>query len=46
MPETPDSPPPTPAWVKALIVVLAVLVVAAIAHFLLGGGGHGPGMHG
>lgn len=41
-------PPATPAWVKALGVALAVLVLLVLAKALLGGGlaGHGPGMHG
>lgn len=44
-----DRPPATPAWVKALGVVLAVLVLLVLAKLAFGGGGlagHGPGMHG
>lgn len=46
-PATEPSPPAMPAWVKALGVALAVLVLLGLAAALLGGGpgGHGPGMH-
>ena len=42
------QPPATSAWVKALGVAVAVLVLLVLAKVLLGGGleGHGPGMHG
>ena len=32
----------TPRWVKALVIVAAVLVLMGVGHFLTGGG---PGLH-
>jgi len=34
-----------PRWVKVFAVVLAILVLLAVAMFLIGGGEHGPGRH-
>lgn len=42
-----SSPPPTPAWVKALGVAAALVVLLVLVAALFGGAsGHGPGMHG
>jgi hypothetical protein len=42
------QPPATPRWVKVAGAVIAVLVLAAVAKVLFGGGvgEHGPGLHG
>lgn len=40
----PARPPAMPRWVKVLLVVLAVVMIAALVKILIGGG-HGPGMH-
>jgi len=37
--------PKTPGWVKLLGILLVVLVLAAVAFTLIGGGEHGPGRH-
>jgi hypothetical protein len=39
-------PPAMPGWVKGLGIALLVLVVIVVVVMLLGGGEHGPGMHG
>lgn len=39
------TPPPRPAWVKALGIVLALLVVAVALVLVLADGEHGPGRH-
>lgn len=38
--------PGTPRWVKAIGIVLLAAVLIALAVMVLGGGQHGPGMHG
>ena len=41
------KPPTRPAWVIWLgIGVLVLVVLAVMMHLLLGGGPHGPRMHG
>lgn len=40
----PDSPPPTPLWVKVFGAV-AIVVVLLFVVLLLAGRGHGPGRH-
>jgi len=41
-----DPAPRAPRWVQVLGVLVAVLVLAAVALTVLGGGGHGPSRHG
>ncbi|EGD42865.1 hypothetical protein ACFVJS_10480 [Nocardioides sp. NPDC057772] len=44
-PKPDDVPPGMPSWVKYLLVVLlAVVLIALLAMFALGGD-HGPGRH-
>ena len=38
------TPPPRPAWVKTLLIVL-VGVIAVVVVMALSGGEHGPGRH-
>lgn len=43
----PDQPPGAPGWVTTgLAVGLAVAVALVVLVMVLGGGQHGPGMHG
>lgn len=37
--------PPTPRWVKAIGVAMAVVLLVALAVLVLGGGQHGPSRH-
>jgi hypothetical protein len=41
----PDRPP-TPRWLKLLVVVGVLILLAVVAVTLLTGASHGPGMHG
>ncbi|GGQ77133.1 hypothetical protein [Couchioplanes azureus] len=34
-----------PRWVRVLLVVVGVLVLAVVAHQIFGGGQHGPNRH-
>jgi hypothetical protein len=47
-PERPDAmkPPATPWWVKVIGIGLLVILIVAAVVFVVGGGQHGPGMHG
>ncbi len=38
--------PATPWWVKAIGIAILVVLIVAAAIFVVGGGQHGPGMHG
>ena len=38
--------PPTPRWLKLLLVVGVAILLVAVAVTLLTGSSHGPGMHG
>lgn len=40
------EPPGMPRWVKGLVIGLVVVVALVILVMVLGGGQHGPGMHG
>jgi hypothetical protein len=44
-PNDPVGPPPTPDWVKLLVLAGLVGVAIVIGLALLGGVPHGPGMH-
>lgn len=43
-PTTQPRPPPRPTWVKALALVAAAIVIAAVL-MLVGGGEHSPSRH-
>jgi hypothetical protein len=38
--------PATPLWVKVIGIALLVALILAALVFVVGGGRHGPGMHG
>lgn len=38
--------PATPRWVKAIGIAILVVLIVAAAVLVVGGGQHGPGMHG
>lgn len=40
-----DPLPPRPRWVKVVLGVAAVIIVAVVVLALAGGGDHGPGRH-
>ena len=46
--ERPDAMqrPATPWWVKVIGIGLLVILIVAVAILVVGGGQHGPGMHG
>jgi hypothetical protein len=41
-----DRPPATPGWVKVIGIALLIVLVLAAIILAVGGGRHGPGMHG
>lgn len=41
----PDRAEGAPRWVKALVIVAAVLIALLVTAMLLLGGDHGPGRH-
>lgn len=41
-----ETHPGMPRWVKAFVVVGALLLVLIVVMRVTGGGGHGPGRHG
>lgn len=44
-PDTGDTPPGVPRWVKISAIVVGVLVVLVVAVMIVSGGEHGPGRH-
>ena len=38
--------PATPWWVKVIGIAVLIVLILAVVILLLGGGQHGPGMHG
>ena len=35
-----------PRWVKVFVLVALVVALALLAHMIIGGGSHGPALHG
>lgn len=44
-PDTGDTPPGMPRWVKVSAIIVGVLVMLVVAVKIVSGGEHGPGRH-